>query len=156
MLGRAGAEWAVAVLVEGLEEQVLGLRAGGEKTIVVPPEKRIMNVGVQPSKEAYKPGEKAKVDIKLTDMAGHAFVGSTVVAIYDKSVEYISGGSNVPDIKEFFWKWRRQHYPRTESSLERWFWNLVPPKTVGMIEASPGTFALFSKATTSFSLRLSL
>ena len=35
-----------------------------------------------------------------------------MVAIYDKSVEYISGGSNVPEIKEFFWKWRRHHDPR--------------------------------------------
>ncbi len=28
--------------------------------------------------------------------------------MYDKAVEYISGGSNVPDIKAFFWKWRAQ------------------------------------------------
>ncbi len=92
-----------------------------------------MNVEVEPSKEAYKPGEKAKVKIKLTDFAGQPFVGSTVVAIYDKSVEYISGGSNVPEIKEFFWKWRRHHNPQTESSLEP----LVPatsvrPKAIGM------------------------
>jgi uncharacterized protein YfaS (alpha-2-macroglobulin family) len=102
------------------------------REIVVPPEKRILNVEIRPSKEAYKPGERAQVKIKLTDLAGRAFVGSTVVAIYDKSVEYISGGSNVPDIKEFFWKWRRQHYPHTESSLDRWFPNLIPPKTIGM------------------------
>ena len=70
--------------------------------------------------------------IKLTDFAGEPFVGSTVVAIYDKSLEYISGGSNVPEIKEFFWKWRRQHHPQTECSLDRWFQNLIPPKTVGM------------------------
>ena len=104
------------------------------KEIVVPPEKRVLNVAIQPSKEAYKPGEKAKVKIKLTDFAGGPFVGSTVVAIYDKSVEYISGGSNVPDIKAFFWKWRRQHRPQTESSLDRWFQNLIPPKTTGMAD----------------------
>ncbi|MBN1395447.1 MAG: alpha-2-macroglobulin [Pirellulales bacterium] len=102
------------------------------KEIVVPPEKRILNVGIEPSKEAYKPGEKAKAKIKLTDMTGEPFVGSTVVAIYDKSVEYISGGSNVPDIKEFFWKWRRHHHPQTQSSLGRWFGNMQRPKTVGM------------------------
>ncbi len=54
------------------------------KEIVVPPEKRILNVEIQPSKEAYKPGEKAKVKLKLTDFSGEPFVGSTVVAIYDK------------------------------------------------------------------------
>ncbi|MBU4400159.1 MAG: alpha-2-macroglobulin, partial [Planctomycetes bacterium] len=102
------------------------------KEIVVPPEKRILNVEIEPSKEAYKPGERAKAKIRLTDFTGEPFVGSTVVAIYDKSVEYISGGSNVPDIKEFFWKWRRHHHPRTESSLARWFHNLIKPKATGM------------------------
>ena len=33
--------------------------------------------------------------------------GSLALTIYDKSLEYISGGSNVADIKTHFWKWRR-------------------------------------------------
>ena len=102
------------------------------KEIVVPPEKRVLTVDIQPSKEAYKPGEKASVKLKLTDFDGRPFVGSTVVAIFDKSVEYISGGSNVPEIKEFFWKWRRHHSPQTESSLQRSSQNLVPPGDDGM------------------------
>ncbi len=102
------------------------------KEIVVPPEKRVLNVDLKPSSEAYKPGEKAKVQIKLTDFFGEPFVGSTVVAIYDKSVEYISGGSNVREIKEFFWKWRRHHNPRTENNLARFFGNLIPKDTIGM------------------------
>jgi uncharacterized protein YfaS (alpha-2-macroglobulin family) len=96
------------------------------KEIVVPPEKRVLTVDIEPSKEAYKPGEKAAVKLKLTDFDGKPFVGSTVVAIYDKSVEYISVGSNVPEIKQFFWKWRRHHHPQTESSLQRASQNLVP------------------------------
>ena len=102
------------------------------KEIVVPPEQRILNVEISPSKDAYKPGERAKAKIKLTDLAGKPFVGSTVVAIYDKALEYISGGSNVADIKEFFWKWRRHHHSRTESSLDRWFGNLSRPKAADM------------------------
>jgi len=102
------------------------------KEIVVPPEKRVLTVDVEPSSDAYRPGEKAKVKLKLTDFYGEPFVGSAVVSIYDKSVEYISGGSNVPEIKEFFWKWRRHHHPQTESSLERYFHNLVPPSQKGM------------------------
>ena len=102
------------------------------REIVVPPEKRVLSVDVLPSSDAYRPGEKAKVQVKLTDFHGEPFVGSTVVAIYDKSVEYISGGSNVPEIKAFFWKWRRQHNPQTESSLQRYFGNLVPPNQKGM------------------------
>ena len=87
----------------------------------MPPEKRVVNVAVEPSQKTYKPGQKAKVKLKLTDADGKPFVGSTVLTVYDKAVEYISGGSNVPEIKEFFWKWRRSHHPQTESSLDRWF-----------------------------------
>jgi len=95
------------------------------REVIVPPEKRVLKVKVMPSKTKYKPGEKATVKIKLTDFFGEPFVGSMVAAIYDKSVEYISGGSNVPEIKAFFWKWRRRHHARTEYSLARRFSNLV-------------------------------
>ena len=95
------------------------------REIVVPPEKRVLDVAVLPSGEKYKPGEKAKVKVKLTDSSGEPYVGSTVVTIYDKALEYISGGSNVGDIREFFWKWRRHHNPRTEHNLTRRFGNIV-------------------------------
>jgi len=102
------------------------------REIVVPPEKRVLNVEVIPSGETYRPGEKAKVNVRLTDFFGKPFVGSTVISIYDKSVEYISGGSNVPEIKAFFWKWRRRHQPTSESNLERWCQNLVAPNAEPM------------------------
>ncbi|MDF1665398.1 MAG: alpha-2-macroglobulin, partial [Planctomycetota bacterium] len=81
------------------------------KELVVPPAKRIMNVELVPSSKEYKPGEKAKVKVKLTGENGKPYVGSVVLSVYDKAVEYISGGSNVGEIKSFFWKWRRSHYP---------------------------------------------
>lgn len=102
------------------------------KEIVVPPETRVLNVQVTPSTHEYKPGELAKMNVKLTDSAGKPFVGSTVLTVYDKSVEYISGGSNVPEIREFFWKWRRQHYPQTEHNLAWYFNNLVKSGETGM------------------------
>ena len=102
------------------------------REIVVPPEKRVLNVTVIPSQDEYKPGSPAKVQVKLTDSTGKPFVGSTVLSIYDKSVEYISGGSNVPEIKEFFWKWRRHHHPRTESSLDRHTYQLLKPNELVM------------------------
>lgn len=102
------------------------------KEIVVPPEQRVFNVEVTPSAEQYKPGEQATVKVRLTDLEGKPFVGSTVIAIYDKSVEYISGGSNVPEIKEFFWKWRRSHNPVSENSLERYSDNILKPNERGM------------------------
>ncbi|HEY2759361.1 MAG TPA: MG2 domain-containing protein, partial [Pirellulales bacterium] len=106
--------------------------AGGKlfaetKEVVVPPEKRVLNLAVKPSSDIYKPGQKAAIDFKLTDSDGKPFVGSTVVAVYDKALDYISGGSNVGDIREFFWKWRRSHYPQNETNLMRTFYDLVAP-----------------------------
>ncbi len=103
------------------------------KEIVVPPEKRVLDVAIDPSAETYKPGEKATVKIKLTDFDGKPFHGQTAVAMYDKSVEYISGGSNASDIREFFWKWRRQHQPQHEDSLsQRGGYNIVLPGALPM------------------------
>ena len=102
------------------------------REVVVPPEKRVLNVAVMPSQNEYKPGAPAKVQVKLTDSNGKPFVGSTVLSVYDKSIEYISGGSNVPEIKEFFWKWRRHHQPQTEHSLGRQSYNLLKQNELGM------------------------
>lgn len=102
------------------------------KEIIVPPEKRVLNVAVLPSAKEYKPGEEAIVKVHVTDHTGENFVGSTVVSIYDKSVEYIAGGSNVPDIKKFFWDWRRQHQTNQRTSLNKWSGNMTLPNTVGM------------------------
>jgi hypothetical protein len=102
------------------------------REIIVPPEKRILNVEVQPSAEQYLPGKKAKIRLHVTDHTGENYSGSLVVAVYDKSVEYISGGSNVTDIREFFWKWRRHHHPYDVSSLARFSQNLVPAGQRGL------------------------
>ncbi len=89
------------------------------RELAVPPESRVLNVSVEPSAQQYKPGEKSTLKFRVTDTAGEPYVGSLVVTMYDKAVEYISGGSNVPDIKEFFWKWRRHHNSYRETSLDR-------------------------------------
>jgi len=102
------------------------------RQVVVPPEKRVLDVKVTPTKKKYKPGEKAKVKIRLVDATGEPFVGSTVVTMYDKAVEYISGGSNVAKIKEFFWKWKRTHRARHETSLTRGSANLLKSGEIAM------------------------
>jgi uncharacterized protein YfaS (alpha-2-macroglobulin family) len=89
------------------------------REIFVPPAKRVFDVEVVPSAEAYLPGQKAKIQLKLTGKDGKPIVGSTVLAVYDKALDYIAGGSNVPDIREFFWKWRRSHNPQSETNLAR-------------------------------------
>jgi uncharacterized protein YfaS (alpha-2-macroglobulin family) len=102
------------------------------REVAIPPESRVVDVSVEPSQKTYKPGQKAKVKVKLTGPDKKPFLGSTVVAVYDKAVEYISGGSNVADIKEFFWKWKRSHQPQTESSLNRRSANLTKPNETSM------------------------
>jgi uncharacterized protein YfaS (alpha-2-macroglobulin family) len=102
------------------------------KEIVVPPESRVTNVEVLPSAVEYKPGQKAHVKLKLTDQSGEPISGTTTVTVYDKSVEYISGGSNVPEIRAFFWKWRRGNYPRSETNLGRYENNLLKNQEIGM------------------------
>ncbi len=95
--------------------------------LFVPPAKRILHVEVVPSADAYLPGQAAKILLKLTDNQGKPFVGSLALAMYDKALEYIADGSNVADIRDFFWKWRRQHQPRGESNLQRSSEALVKP-----------------------------
>jgi uncharacterized protein YfaS (alpha-2-macroglobulin family) len=101
------------------------------REIAVPPEKRVLNVEVLPNKEEYKPGEKATVKVKVTDYFGKPFEGSAVMTVYDRSVEYIAP-PNTPEIKEFFWKWRRQHQPQTVDSVSRWQSNQLKPNERGM------------------------
>jgi len=90
------------------------------RQIIVPPESKVLNLAITPSAKTYKPGANAKLDISLTDVQGKPFVGQAVVTIYDRAIEYISGGSNVDDIKKFFWSWKRSHYPAQESSIQKY------------------------------------
>ncbi len=103
--------------------EAVSVHGGRVHTVVrelfVPPVKRVLNVEVVPSAEAFLPGQAAKLALKLTDEQNQPFVGSLAVAVYDKALEYISGGTNVPEIREFFWKWRRNHYSQGETNLER-------------------------------------
>ena len=57
------------------------------REIAVPPESRVVDLAVEPAQNSYKPGQKAKVKLKLTGPDGKPFVGSTVLTVYDKAVE---------------------------------------------------------------------
>ena len=87
------------------------------REIIVPPEKKALNVEIMPNATNYKPGQESTIKVKVTDINAKPFVGSMAISIYDKAIEYISGGSNATNIKEFFWKWRRQHQTNGTSSL---------------------------------------
>ncbi len=95
------------------------------RELVVPPADRVLDVSIESQKDAFKPGEKAQLKISVKDEFGKPFQGALALTVYDRAVEYISGGSNIPDIREFFWKWRRHHNPTTYSSDQRWSANLA-------------------------------
>jgi len=102
------------------------------RELFVPPQDRVTNVEVLPSKAEYKPGEAATVKVKLTGADGMPVTGAVALTMYDRSVDYIAGGSNVPDIREFFWKWRRDHSPESTDNLARVFGELLKPNETGM------------------------
>lgn len=80
------------------------------REIVLPPEKRVLNVEVAPAKDKLKPREKTSFTVRITDSDGKPYQGSVAISVYDKSLEYISGGSNIGEIVPFFWDWKRHHY----------------------------------------------
>jgi alpha-2-macroglobulin len=102
------------------------------RELIVPPEKRVLDVKVTPSKSTYKPGESATMDVLVTDFFGEPFEGALALVAYDRSVDYISGGTNIPEIRAHFWKWRRRHNIRDEVSFRKRFGNLVPKGETGM------------------------
>ena len=103
------------------------------KQIIVPPEKKVLKVAVTSSMKLYKPSQKAKITLKVTDLAGNPVKSANLVATgYDKAVEYISGGSNIADIKTFFWGWKRYYYDNNSSNLGYIFNNMYEKNQVAL------------------------
>ncbi|MFA6817053.1 MAG: MG2 domain-containing protein, partial [Lentisphaeria bacterium] len=93
------------------------------REIAVPPQKRKLNLELQLSETKTTPGAPASVTVCVTDSQGKPFQGSLVMTVYDKSLEYISGGSNVPDILSHFWKWKNNYQNRT--GCPHWYSSLL-------------------------------
>lgn len=102
------------------------------RELIVPPQKRTLNVSVTSDATRYLPGAKAALSVKVTDLEGKPVAGALALTMYDQALEYISGGPNVPEIRSFFWKWRRSHQPQTEHSLTRSSHPLLRQNEAGM------------------------
>ncbi|MEN1679412.1 MAG: MG2 domain-containing protein [Planctomycetota bacterium] len=102
------------------------------RQLAVPPASRVLNVEVLPSAEAYRPGQEATMKVRLTDQSGEPFTGELVLAVYDRSLDAIAGGSNVPDIRKHFWSWTRSHWTRGENNVSRPAYNLPARGKPGM------------------------
>lgn len=69
----------------------------------IPPDRKILNVNVSPSKPYFAPGTEGALNLKITGADGKGVKGIFTLTVYDKALEYISGGSNVQDVRKLFW-----------------------------------------------------
>lgn len=79
------------------------------RQILLPPESKMLEVALEPAAKRVKPQEKSSLAVIVRDAEGKAFAGKAVLAIYDKSLEAITGGSNVGPIREAFWDWKHDY-----------------------------------------------
>jgi uncharacterized protein YfaS (alpha-2-macroglobulin family) len=103
------------------------------RQILLPPVSKLIEVTLEPSKSKVKPGEKSSLVITLKDADGKPVTGSTALTIYDKSLEAITGGSNIGPIHENFWNWKNSYSQSgSNNSLPYPVGTLLRPKTIGM------------------------
>lgn len=103
------------------------------RQILLPPASKMIEVTLEPAKPKVKPREKSNLVITLKDADGKPVTGTTTLTIYDKSLEAITGGSNVGEIHKNFWNWKNQYYPNgSGSSLPYPVGNLLRPNVIGM------------------------
>ncbi len=103
------------------------------RQILLPPVSKLIEVKLEPAKTKVKPREKSILRITLKDADGNPVTGTTVLTIYDKSLEAITGGSNVGPIHENFWAWKNSYHEYgMGSSLPHSAGNLLRPKAIGM------------------------
>jgi alpha-2-macroglobulin len=89
------------------------------REIIVPPANRTLDVKLTSDKPEYLPGEEAEIELHVTDPNGKPVSGSCLIAAYDSSLDQIASDVLPPDIREFFWKWRRHHYPQQRSNVDQ-------------------------------------
>jgi uncharacterized protein YfaS (alpha-2-macroglobulin family)/tetratricopeptide (TPR) repeat protein len=97
------------------------------KQILLPPESKMLEVALEPAAKRVKPQEKSSLAVIVRDAEGKPFTGKAVLTIYDKSLEALTGGSNIGPIREAFWEWKhdysgnglRDSLPQASGSLSR-------------------------------------
>ena len=103
------------------------------RQILLPPVSKLIEVTLEPAKDRVKPRETSSLRVILRDAEGKPVTGTAVLSIYDKSLDAITGGSNVGLIHENFWSWKNSFYPREiAGSIPPSSRNLVRPKTPAM------------------------
>ena len=103
------------------------------RQILLPPVSKMIEVTLEPAKPKVKPQEKSSLRITLKDADGKPVTGKVLLTVYDKSLEAITGGSNVGPIHENFWNWKNHYNSHgIPNSLPSSPGNLLRPKVTGM------------------------
>jgi hypothetical protein len=90
------------------------------RELFVPPVKGLLNVKIETDKETYKPGDKGKVKVAVTDMSGEPVRGQVTLTAYDEAVTYIQDEFG-PNPRVFFYGQKRYHTPQAVSSVDNSF-----------------------------------
>lgn len=103
------------------------------RQILLPPVSKLIDVTLEPAKDRVKPRETSVLRVTLRDAEGKPVTGLAVLSVYDKSLEAITGGSNVGLIHENFWTWKNSYYPDWNAgSIPPPVGNLLKPRETGM------------------------
>jgi len=98
------------------------------REILVPPIKKELKIELLSQKKTFKPSETVKLKLKVTDNFDKPVETTLALTAYDLALEYISGGTNVTDIKKYFWSFKRNHSPTTTSPVYYPNYNVVKNK----------------------------
>ena len=102
------------------------------RQILLPPVSKEIIVTLEPANDRVKPRETSILRVTLRDADGKPVTGPVVLAVYDKALEAITGGSNVGPIVENFWNWKNYYQPSSANSLPQAVGSLTRPKVVPM------------------------
>lgn len=111
------------------------------RQILLPPENKAIDVALEPAKTKVKPGEKSALKVTLRDAEGKPVSGKITLTVYDKALEAITGGSNVPPIIPEFWNWKNQYYAGFSDSIPPDGFPLSKPRAETMAHLGLGISA---------------
>lgn len=117
------------------------------REVLLPPESKMIDLVVEPADRKLGPRGKSNVKVILKDPEGNPVTGKVTITVYDKALEAITGGSNVPPIREGFWSWKNRYYgSRSACSVPYASGSLSREDEAWMEELSVGEGASFAEA----------
>jgi uncharacterized protein YfaS (alpha-2-macroglobulin family) len=93
-----------------------GVLYTAQRRIVVPPTHKFLNIAVTPFKKDYRPGEKVKWKVKVTDKKGRPVKSNLLLFAYDKSLDLI-GKVDLPNIQKSFYDRQQSRGVATVASI---------------------------------------